>query len=69
MRLNRDEARRMALALDIAITICENEAAPSPEGVSRNLRNDSLIHLRCLRSAALRANRDEPEPATPGEPA
>lgn len=58
----------MALALDVAITCLEFEegAIQAPKGITKSLKQDSLIHLRELRSAALRANRDPaPEPTEP----
>jgi hypothetical protein len=66
MRISREEALRMAVALDTAIVCMEHEytgSTLSVPGISRSLRQDSLIHLRELRSAALRANR-EPAAAT-----
>lgn len=50
---------RMALALDVAISITESNDSALPDGISKALRQDALLHLRYLRSAALRANRDE----------
>jgi hypothetical protein len=67
MRISREEALRMAVALDTANTSMEHEytgSTLSVPGISKSLRQDSLIHLRELRSAALRANRD----AAPAEP-
>lgn len=50
----------MALALDTAISCMEHDygsTVPVP-GITKSLKQDALIHLRTLRSAALRANRD-----------
>lgn len=58
MRISREEALRMAVALDTAIVCMESLDAPAVSGVSKSLRQDALIHLRELRSAALRANRE-----------
>ena len=60
MRIDRSEAARTALALDTAITCMESLDAVIPKGVSKAQHADSLIHLRALRSAALRANREAP---------
>lgn len=70
MRIAKDEALRMALALDVAITCLEFEegAIQSPKGITKSLKQDSLIHLRELRSAALRANREfDAAPAAPAD--
>jgi len=48
----------MALALDTAISCMELPDVPLPSTVTKSLKQDSLIHLRTLRSAALRANRE-----------
>lgn len=69
MRLEKHEALRMALALDTAISIIESNNF-RPEGISITLRDDSLSHLRYLRSAALRTNREKGEkPAQTETPA
>ena len=69
MRINKDEALRMAVALDTAITVMEyfDGATATPGlGITKSLKLASLIHLRELRSAALRANREPaPAPALP----
>ena len=61
MRIDKSEALRMAVALDTAITCMESLDANVPKGVTKSLHQDSLIHLRELRSAALRANRKPAE--------
>jgi hypothetical protein len=73
MRIGKDEALRMALALDVAITCMEFDGADLapgyvlPKGITKSLKQDSLIHLRELRSAALRANREPAPPTIPEE--
>ena len=65
MRITKEEGLRMALALDTAITCMEDLDGPMPATVTKSLKQDSLIQLRQLRSAALRANRDAPQPDVP----
>jgi len=55
----------MALALDTAITCMEDLDAPLPATITKSLKQDSLIHLRTLRSAALRANREAAQADVP----
>lgn len=60
VRISKEEGLRMALALDTAITCMEDLDSPVPASITKSLKQDSLIHLRQLRSAALRANREAP---------
>jgi hypothetical protein len=63
MQLSKDEALRMAVALDTAITCMEFSSNNFlPTAVTPSLAENCLIHLRELRSAALRVNRRDPEP-------
>jgi len=65
VRISREEGLRMALALDTAISCMEFDDAPLPPTITKSLKHESLIHLRTLRSAALRANRDAAQPDIP----
>jgi hypothetical protein len=65
MRITKEEGLRMALALDTAISCMEDLDAPAVNGITKSLKQDSLIHLRELRSAALRANREAPQQDVP----
>jgi hypothetical protein len=69
MRIDKTEALRLALALDVAISIMEDNGVIFPRGITKSLHQDSMIHLRELRSAALRANREaEPRSETGYDP-
>jgi hypothetical protein len=65
MRISKEEGLRMALALDTAITCLEDSDAPLPATITKSLKQDSLIQLRTLRSAALRANREAAQQDVP----
>lgn len=63
MQISKDEALRLAFSLDVAITVLEWESDPHarPPGLTARAADEALIHLRQIRSAALRANREPPD--------
>jgi hypothetical protein len=70
MQISKDEALLLAFSLDVAITVLEWESDPhaKPPGLTARAADEALIHLRQVRSAALRANREfDAAPATPAD--
>lgn len=55
MRISKDEALRLAVSLDTAISCLEHD---SDVGISSRQKQDALICLREIRSHALRVHRD-----------
>jgi hypothetical protein len=64
MRISRDEALRLAFSLDVAITALERGDVPTATATAVE---EALIHLRAVRSHALRVHR-EATPAPAAEP-
>jgi hypothetical protein len=61
MRITKEEALRLAFALDVAITSIEwkgDSSVARPEVLKPRATDEALIHLREIRSHALRVNRD-----------
>lgn len=68
MRISKDEALRLALSLDTAITALECDSKPWSALFTARAADEALICLRQVRSHALRVHRESPaerpEPAT-----